>query len=46
MESGHVNRIEGKITPRRIQNDGLGSFLSDAYALELTVVHKTVAEPY
>ena len=24
----------------------LGSFLSDAYALELTVVHKTVAELY
>jgi hypothetical protein len=45
-ESGHVNRPEGKIAPRRIQNDVLGSFLSNAYALELTVAHKTVAEPH
>jgi hypothetical protein len=45
-ESGHVNRPEGKITPLRIQNDVLGRFLSDAFALELTVVHKTVAELY
>jgi hypothetical protein len=29
---------------RRTQNDALGSFLSSAYALELTVPHKTVAE--
>jgi hypothetical protein len=36
----------GEITPRRTQNDALGSFLSNAYALELTVPHKTVAEPY
>jgi hypothetical protein len=36
----------GGITPRRTQNDALGSFLSNAYALELTVPHKTVAEPY
>ncbi len=42
----HVNRPEGEITPRRIQNDALGSFLSSAYALELTVPHKTVAEPH
>jgi hypothetical protein len=42
----HVNRPEGEITPRRIQNAALGSFLSNAYALELTVAHKTVAEPY
>ena len=45
-EPGHVNRSEGEITPRRIQNDALGSFLSNAYALELTVAHKTVAEVY
>jgi hypothetical protein len=44
-----VNGVEacqsarGKITPRRIQNDALGSFLSSPYALELTVPHKTVA---
>jgi hypothetical protein len=30
---------------QHIQNDSLGSFLSNAYALELTVAHKTVAEP-
>jgi hypothetical protein len=40
----HVNRPEGEFTPRRIQNSVLGSFLSSAYALELTVSHKTVAE--
>jgi hypothetical protein len=34
-----------KTGPQRIQNGALGIFLSDAYALELTVVHKTVAEP-
>jgi hypothetical protein len=32
--------------PRRIQNDAIGRFLSCAYALELTVLHKTVAEPH
>jgi len=42
----HVNRPEAEITPRRIQNSALGSFLSTAYALELTVPHKTVAEPH
>jgi hypothetical protein len=42
----HVNRSRAKFTPRRIQIDTLGSFLSNAYALELTVSHKTVAEPY
>ena len=26
--------------------DALGSFLSNVYALELTVPHKTVAEPH
>jgi hypothetical protein len=44
MELRHVNRSEDEISPRRIQNDALGSFLSSAYALELTVPHKTVAE--
>jgi hypothetical protein len=42
----HVNWPEGEISPRRTQNDALGSFLSSAYALELTVPHKTVAEPH
>jgi hypothetical protein len=42
----HVNRSEARFTPRRIQNDVLGDLLSSAYALELTVSHKTVAEPY
>jgi hypothetical protein len=42
----HVNRPEGEISPRRIQNDVLGVFLSTVYALELTVPHKTVAEPH
>jgi hypothetical protein len=45
-KSGHVNRPEGKLTPRRTQIHPLGSFLSSAYALELTVPHKTVAEPH
>jgi hypothetical protein len=40
----HVNWSEGKISPRRIQIEPLGNFLSSAYALELTVPHKTVAE--
>jgi hypothetical protein len=40
----HVNLPEGLATTRRIQNDALGGFLSSAYALELTVLHKTVAE--
>ena len=42
----HVNWPEGKISPRRIQIEPLGNFLSSAYALELTVPHKTVAEPH
>jgi len=42
----HVNRSEAEIAPRRIQNDALGIFLSSVYALELTVAHKTVAEPH
>jgi hypothetical protein len=42
----HVNWSEGKISPRRIQIEPLGNFLSSAYALELTVPHKTVAEPH
>jgi len=42
----HVNRSDGKITPQRTQNDAAGTFLSSAYALELTVAHKTVAEPH
>jgi len=32
--------------PRRTQIAPLGTFLSRHYALELTVLHKTVAEPY
>lgn len=44
--SKHVNRSGAEITPRRIQNRALGGFLSSAYALELTVPHKTVAEPH
>ena len=37
-----------EIAPRRIQNErwALGGFLSNVYALELTVAHKTVAEPH
>jgi hypothetical protein len=31
---------------RRTQNGAIGSFLSSAFALELTVPHKTVAEPH
>jgi hypothetical protein len=42
----HVNRPEAEITPRRTQNDVLGVILSTVYALELTVAHKTVAEPH
>jgi len=42
----HVNWPEDEISPRRIQIEPLGSFLSSAYALELTVPHKTVAEPH
>jgi len=37
---------EAEILPRRIQNDVLGVSISTVYALELTVLHKTVAEPY
>jgi hypothetical protein len=39
-----VNRPVGKITPRRIQNNTVGTFHSSVHALELTVPHKTVAE--
>jgi hypothetical protein len=42
----HVNRPGTKITPRRIQNGVSGSFQSSLHALELTVPHKTVAEPH
>jgi hypothetical protein len=42
----HVNRPEAEISPRRTQNDVLGVSISTVYALELTVLHKTVAEPY
>jgi len=42
----HVNRPGAKITPRRIQNSALGGFQSSLHALELTVPHKTVAEPH
>jgi hypothetical protein len=40
----HVNEPGARIAPRRIQNGVLGRFLSSAYALGLTVSHKTVAE--
>jgi hypothetical protein len=46
MDSRHVNWPEREITPQRIQNVAFGGLLSSAYALELTVAHKTVAEPY
>ena len=36
---------DSEIVPRRTQNGAIGSFMSSAYALELTVPHKTVAEP-
>jgi hypothetical protein len=42
----HVNRPEGEIALRRTQNVVLGVALRTLYALELTVLHKTVAEPY
>src|ERR1700694_1449429 len=41
----HVNRPGAKIPPRRIQNSASGGFQSSLHALELTVPHKTVAEP-
>jgi hypothetical protein len=44
-ELDHVNRSEAEISPRRIENDAVGTFLSSAVASELTVPHKTVAEP-
>jgi hypothetical protein len=40
----HVNEPGARFAPRRIQNGVLGRFLSSAYALGLTVPHKTVAE--
>jgi hypothetical protein len=42
----HVNRPAPEILPRRIQIDPHGGFRSSVYALELTVPHKTVAEPH
>jgi hypothetical protein len=45
-ELRHVNRPERKIAPQRIQNGALGGFGSSLHALELTVAHKTVAEPH
>jgi len=42
----HVNRPEAKILPRRIQNNPHEGFHSSVHALELTVPHKTVAEPH
>jgi hypothetical protein len=41
----HVNRSKAGITLRRIQFDFVGRFLSNRNAPELTVAHKTVAEP-
>jgi hypothetical protein len=41
----HVNRPRLKILPRRIQIDPHEGFHSSVHALELTVPHKTVAEP-
>jgi len=42
----HVNRADAKILPRRIQIDPGAGFHSSVHALELTVPHKTVAEPH
>jgi hypothetical protein len=42
----HVNRPGPKILPRRIQIDPDEGFHSSTHALELTVPHKTVAEPH
>ena len=36
---------DGQIPPHRTQTGELGGFLSNSYASELTVPHKTVAEP-
>jgi hypothetical protein len=35
-----------EIAPRRTRNWAPGGFVSNADALELTVAHKTVAEPH
>jgi hypothetical protein len=42
----HVNRPTPKILSRRIQIDPGEGFHSSVHALELTVPHKTVAEPH
>jgi hypothetical protein len=42
----HVNWPEVRFPLRRIQIRALGGLLSTTYALELTVSHKTVAEPH
>jgi len=42
----HVNRPRPKFLPRRIQIDPGEGFHSNVDALELTVPHKTVAEPH
>jgi hypothetical protein len=42
----HVNGPRARIPPRRIQNSALGGLPSSVHALELTVPHKTVAEPH
>jgi hypothetical protein len=42
----HVNRPTPRILPRRIQIDPREGFHSSVHALELTVPHKTVAEPH
>jgi hypothetical protein len=42
----HVNGRRARIPPRRIQNSALGGLPSSVHALELTVPHKTVAEPH
>jgi hypothetical protein len=42
----HVNRPRPKFLPRRIQIDPGEGFHSSVHALELTVPHKTVAEPH
>jgi hypothetical protein len=41
----HVNWPKAGIALRRIQFDVVGRFLSSGNASELTVSHKTVAEP-
>jgi hypothetical protein len=45
-ELRHVNRCGCEIPPRRTQIVVLGAALGTIHAPELTVSHKTVAEPH